>query len=289
MIPCEDYLESISLLADGCLEGDAARSLEEHLAVCPECSARLEAFSALRETMSGWEETPPDTLAPGILYKIGLEKKAGRSVLWRRLAPLGAVAAVLLLVFALESRLPKDSAPENKALLFGSEEAAQDMLFMAGEDDGLEQATEDAPASGGTEGSWGATYRGEAEQDAGTDLNDEAGGPVPTQAPEATGKTAETFSDISAAPDGVSNIAANVRLNSNLVPDTLSGYTQTDRGDRIEIVIPAELFDELWPEWEAQGAVLETEDGLAQKNTSDGEAGAVSPAAEDGVLVIVYK
>jgi hypothetical protein len=90
-------IEAISALTDGELSEDAASSLHRHLDECPSCRALLEDFKALRQGLGGLDAEPPDTLMPGILYKIDLGEDPPRK--GRVIKSLIAVAACAAVVF----------------------------------------------------------------------------------------------------------------------------------------------------------------------------------------------
>ena len=87
-------IEAVSALADGELPEVSAVRLREHLEECPSCRALAGDLAALKDGFGALNAEPPDTLAPGILYKIGLGEDPPRS---RRIVKsLIGVAACLI-------------------------------------------------------------------------------------------------------------------------------------------------------------------------------------------------
>jgi len=89
-------IEAISMFIDGELpEMDAAR-LRGHLSECPSCRALLKDLTAVKEGFALLDDDPPDTLLPGILYKIELgEEPPRRRRIIGSLAGVAACAAIL--------------------------------------------------------------------------------------------------------------------------------------------------------------------------------------------------
>jgi hypothetical protein len=92
-------IENISVYLDGEMpEAEAAR-LRGHLEECPSCRALYQDLSALQDGFAGLERKPPDTLAPGVMYKIGLGDEPSRAGnIIRRLVAVAACLAAALLV-----------------------------------------------------------------------------------------------------------------------------------------------------------------------------------------------
>jgi anti-sigma factor RsiW len=100
-------IEDISVYIDGEMPEAEAACLRGHLAECPSCSALYNDLSALRDGFDCLDVPPPDTLAPGIMYKIGLGGEPSRTA--RIVRSLVAVAACLVAVLVI-SRMWDDPA-----------------------------------------------------------------------------------------------------------------------------------------------------------------------------------
>ena len=98
MRDCENYTELAALLADGLLSAEEEASLRGHAASCAACQKRLEEYAAIHDALRGAVK-PPDTLVPGVMYKLSLPKE--RTGL-RRFMPRGfALAAACLAILLL--------------------------------------------------------------------------------------------------------------------------------------------------------------------------------------------
>jgi len=239
---CESYLESISLLADGLLDGEARRALEAHLAVCPDCAARRDAFIAFHDVMPDLAEEPPGTLTPAILSKLGAEgrRRAHAHPLWRGLIPLGAAAAAVTLILLLKG-FPAAQYDVPKPML--SMEAS--MSDQAGQNGALDAG-------------------GQAENDASMSVPcPEAENLIVASDADAAPDAGETMPKADEQPQldtriaGGAAYAAVAELTAARVPDELASYPRTDEDGRAEIVVPLEDFDTLWPVLQAGGAVLD--------------------------------
>jgi hypothetical protein len=121
-------IELISMLIDGELPEDESARLRAHLEECPSCGALYSDFAALKKGFAELEAAPPDTLAPGIMYKYGLGEGPSRK---RRalgsLISVAAVAAVLLVVTNNDNIFP--APPENNMAYYNdNSEPAYDLL-----------------------------------------------------------------------------------------------------------------------------------------------------------------
>ena len=111
-------IESISAFIDGEMPESEAALLREHMQECPSCMDIYQDLSAIRDGFADLERLPPDTLAPGIMYKIGLGEEPSRT--GRAVRSLVAVAACLIAVIVLSrTTFPNgqyDAPAENSAL-----------------------------------------------------------------------------------------------------------------------------------------------------------------------------
>ncbi|MDR0325156.1 MAG: zf-HC2 domain-containing protein [Oscillospiraceae bacterium] len=87
-------IEALSAFIDGELPEESAARLRAHMEECPNCRALAEDMAALKEGFAALEAEPPDTLAPGILYKISLGEEPPRRR--RVVRSLVSVAACLI-------------------------------------------------------------------------------------------------------------------------------------------------------------------------------------------------
>ncbi|MDR0380943.1 MAG: zf-HC2 domain-containing protein [Oscillospiraceae bacterium] len=298
MDPCETYIEAISLDVDGVLDEASRRALEEHLAVCPRCAARRAAFAALRDGLDGWEETPPDTLLPGIRYQIRRERgrSTGRWLRPRRVVPAAAVAVVAALLLITQDRLPWISgAPTSRDLsLTYSQEFDRGEAFL------YEGKSESAPGGGENVFDANADSGGvSAASEPGTGISDDVVAPAApfaaADAPPAANdgsRTAPYRAAISAPDDPElpesdddeytaevteASYAYVIRWEA-AVPEELASLTRAEYNDRTEVIVPRPVAEVWWPAWSEAGAQREPEDVE------------VPPLAEsDNVLVIFEK
>ena len=96
--------EAISAMTDGELPEESAARLREHLEACPRCRVLADDLAALKDGFAALDAEPPDTLAPGIIYKIGLGGEPPRS---RRIVrSLIGVAACLIAALVISRTVP---------------------------------------------------------------------------------------------------------------------------------------------------------------------------------------
>ena len=103
---CEGMNELICMVVDGEATPEEEAELREHIASCEECRALFEAFSAFSDTLGEMTVEPPELLAKGIMYKIGLESARNR----KRFSGFGrftGLAAVILIVAVIGISIPK--------------------------------------------------------------------------------------------------------------------------------------------------------------------------------------
>jgi hypothetical protein len=91
-------VELISAYIDGELPESEAARLRAHMEECGSCNALCRDFTALKEGFAALETSPPDTLVPGIFYKIGLGEETPRvRRVIGRLVAVAACAAVVMI------------------------------------------------------------------------------------------------------------------------------------------------------------------------------------------------
>ncbi len=115
MLECEKYLDDLSAYADEFLSPDESPALMAHLDDCPDCQKRLEAFRAMGAAFSEMDDAPPDTLVPGVMYKLSLEKKSsarGR-IAFRGFTAFAAVAAAALLLLLNPQKIQPPPSQES--------------------------------------------------------------------------------------------------------------------------------------------------------------------------------
>jgi hypothetical protein len=119
-------IEAVSAFIDGELPEESAARLCGHIENCPSCRALRDDLTALKEGFAALGVPAPDTLAPGVMYKISLPGDPPRKN--RMLRSLVAIAACAAAVFII-TRVPgteKFLAPrqiEDTVNLFGAESA----------------------------------------------------------------------------------------------------------------------------------------------------------------------
>ncbi len=279
---CEVYLEAISESVDGLLEEPRQHELDAHLAVCPACRACFDAFSAQKSVMDHWEETPPDTLLPGILYKIDLEQRQLRHPMRRRFGALASVAAAIVILVAV---LPSVISPSSKDLSgadSGGGFAMRDSLVERttfGNNMAPESAMiyGDAPAEGSMTAS-------EKDGDLGMSFQTDVVG------------TPDAFLTSENAPVNT------VYMVATEVPSVLSSYTLTDTDACYEVVVPRSDFETIWPLLQEMGASqtgrgAESPSGatLQPMATTPPDATPFQDTADgveslaDTVLIVIYK
>lgn len=112
MRDCSEYDIMLSARLDGELSEDEERELEEHLASCPECRKYLRLLETVRDGLKEDLPAPPETLAQGIMYKVGLEKKRGR-LLYGAFGRWTAMAAVICIVIFGAVKLKESGLQKN--------------------------------------------------------------------------------------------------------------------------------------------------------------------------------
>lgn len=98
MRDCDNYIELSALLIDGHLSEGEEAALRAHMIECADCRKRVAEYTAIHDAFALAE--PPDTLVPGVIYKLGLPKrKTGiRRFIPRGFALAAACVAVILLI-----------------------------------------------------------------------------------------------------------------------------------------------------------------------------------------------
>ena len=98
MSDCDKYTELASRMIDGELDEREQEELRAHISACEDCRRVYEAFSAMSSAMSEGLEEPPEGLARGVMFKIGLErgKGSGRRFAFGKFTALAACLAVIV-------------------------------------------------------------------------------------------------------------------------------------------------------------------------------------------------
>jgi len=125
-------IENISVYLDGEMPENDAAQLRAHLAECSSCAALYRDLSIMAKGFSDLEVSTPDTLAPGIMYKVNLGDDPPR--LRRVIRQLIAVAACLIVVLVASKMVSPNELPEAPAereayLAAGQPEAAGIEIF----------------------------------------------------------------------------------------------------------------------------------------------------------------
>ena len=97
MADCEKYIEMMSAMVDGELPEAEEAELRAHIESCDECSRVYNAFLGISGALSEKLAAPPEALAKGVMYKIKVQKKAGRRFAFGRFTALAACLALVLL------------------------------------------------------------------------------------------------------------------------------------------------------------------------------------------------
>jgi hypothetical protein len=109
----------IGALADGFLDGHEAAAIRAHLESCPECASLYRDLQRIHAALSGDYCDVPDTLVPGVMYKIGLHSKGRRRLSFGWFTAAAAVLAVILLANPIQDllglRYGEDAAPAPQA------------------------------------------------------------------------------------------------------------------------------------------------------------------------------
>jgi anti-sigma factor RsiW len=113
---CKEYSElEIGALADGFLEEAEAAPVRLHLESCAACASLYRDLLRIHNALSGDYFDPPDTLVPGVMYKISLHRKGKRRLSFGWVTMAAAALALIVLAGPLRDWvLPPgaDSAPE---------------------------------------------------------------------------------------------------------------------------------------------------------------------------------
>lgn len=128
MEQCAAMQELISRLLDGDLDAAEQAALAEHLAVCPECKALYEAFSAVSGALEEQQEEPPERLHENVMAAVRRDAMGKRNRrARRRWGALLSAAAVAALAIGLRFGLNRAPAALNMtAVDFAAEEAAEE-------------------------------------------------------------------------------------------------------------------------------------------------------------------
>lgn len=99
MKDCEKYIEMISAMLDGELSAAEESQLHAHLEECEDCRRVYRAFSSLSGAVKDSAAEPPESLAKGIMFKVGLQsqKRSGRRFAYGKFAAVAACAAIVII------------------------------------------------------------------------------------------------------------------------------------------------------------------------------------------------
>ncbi len=284
MRDCENYIELANLSVDGLLTEEENESLRAHLESCPDCRRRAEAAGAMSAAFSQMEAEPPDTLAPGIKYKLSLEPSEKKS--WRRFMPgsltVAAACVALIILFSqskdsggpptfggISSREETDYGASYS--YFDSVQMAPPEASMAPQptaepEDELEaNTTSDSSAKGAetADDAGNAQMTGQASAEASPE-------PSGTFAVNSEGFSANELGaamDIDMPGDGK---YMGIMLAEGDIPEELEGFEVVEGNGLLYVLLPAEKFETYTAA--SGGAFLE-----------DSER--IDPEAEQGVVV----
>jgi len=113
---CTDFIDLISAYSDGELNDSDKISVDEHVAVCENCSALLGFYNEISISVSETNAHVPDALCVGVMNRIKnenlIEQKEepkkkwwNRQAILTRYAPIAACFAVLLLAWQVQSNI----------------------------------------------------------------------------------------------------------------------------------------------------------------------------------------
>ena len=103
-------IENISAYLDGEMPENDAAQLRAHLAECSSCAALYRDLSVMQKGFSDLNVPTPDTLAPGIMYKVNLGGDPPR--IRRVIRQLIAVAACLIVVLVASKVVSPNELPD---------------------------------------------------------------------------------------------------------------------------------------------------------------------------------
>ncbi len=117
MSNCNEYAELVALACDDLLTEAEQQRLNEHLEACPDCRALTKEYKRISDIISE-QESPPDTLTPGIMYKLTLprEKKGLRRFLPRGVALVAASVAIAFIFMDSRGMLEKNNPSADASL-----------------------------------------------------------------------------------------------------------------------------------------------------------------------------
>lgn len=257
MRDCGEYTELAELFSDGLLTDEENEKLKSHLECCPDCRRRVEAAGAMSAAFSSMEAEPPDTLAPGIKYKLSLEPSERKPL--RRFLPgsLTVAAACIALLIILSQRNDAGSPALIKGLpdqgtALGGEAEFSDSLMMASPEAGQvpQPTSEDTLERAYTTAADSAA--GESNADDYTDTKNSQENEAPAAAPQASaapdgygGLTDESFDVMDAGgsipiPDGVEVMG--ITLMSGDIPEELEEFEVIEENDYLYVLMPAEEY-----------------------------------------------
>lgn len=150
---CEAYIELMSAALDGECTPDERRTLDAHLAVCPQCAALFDLLSVQTDALRGLDCTPPAGLTAHIMEHLPQQEtpaKKGRILPWKRLAPVAAAACLVLVISLLPGLLPRGGNSDNSAPMEAADARQDNALY-----DGTQDAANAVADASGEASSYG--------------------------------------------------------------------------------------------------------------------------------------
>lgn len=137
---CNDYILLLSGHIDGLNSKKDEKTLESHLAVCPQCRQALEEMKANDTILKNESLTPPDRVLKNVMTQVRKDAKKKHRRMVNYIASFAAAAAVICLVLMTSLRTPlapeerdmAGSLNEGEAIVLAQEpEGAQDSPIAA--------------------------------------------------------------------------------------------------------------------------------------------------------------
>ena len=270
MSDCKKNVTRISLFADGFLNERERHALGAHVAVCPDCAARLDAFVLFRKVMPDMLETPPATLTPSILENCVPGDAALHGATpppkqrRRRVYALVGTAAAAVLLLAFGSRL---LWPQSYDSPQASEVRGELDVVWTGDPSDVFSA-DDTETYGDIPTTSEPAYNPEvAEVDVGplpADPASDPNAPIPPQDPSFIGT---------------------VTLTAIRKPEFLAAFPSADFGDHLEVQVTVAQLVELWPDLHQAGALL---NGADMDETANADSLPTDAEYYHLVLILVY-
>ena len=240
MSECEKYRELLSTRIDGELEASENAEVEKHIGECKDCRSYVHILEMIADCAPELFVDPPESLAKGIMYKIGLENKESFSKRFfgrRQFSLIGLAAAVVLIVASgrfsgLFNEVPQESYAEHDRASMTIAGGIMDASIHADVSDSgevtMESNLENAVKSRAQ------AYAAETES-----------------ALMFAGDTNVTYIGVNELPDipQAQNYSTVVVIGENDVTDALKIYEREESGAYAYYVIPIEEYDSLCSEW----------------------------------------